>query len=137
MGVAAKGQQESPIPAAEPVARPIGGEELGLVSRLKAHGPQLIAATLERMGQLGAHDRGQLRVIPSVVAKQALAAQLQLTKLKGFDQIVVRPGLQPHHPIAGCGQGRKYQDRKSMAECANSAEHIDTMFVRKEQINKE
>jgi hypothetical protein len=72
-----------------------------------------------------------------VGAKQTLAAQLQFPKQKRLHQIVVRAGLQPHHPIARRGKSRENQDRKSLAKLPNPTEHINAMLVWQKKIHKQ
>jgi hypothetical protein len=120
------------------MAHTLRGEELGLVGHLQLKGAQLIATLLKRMGLLGgrAYRQGDIRGF-AVEAQQTLAAQLQLTKLEGFDQIIVGPGIQPNHPITRGRQGRQDQDGKSLAELPNPAEHIDAVPIGKQQVEEE
>src|SRR6185312_8545966 len=67
-------------------------------------------------------------------ALKRLDAREQLGKGEGLGEIIVRPALQPLHPLVGRAERRKDNDRRVDAGRANSAQHRETVHSGKHPV---
>ena len=56
---------------------------------------------------------------------------------EGLYQVIVRPRVQPLHPVADIGQGRDHQHRGGDAPLPQTAEELDAVYSRQHPVQQD
>ena len=91
----------------------------------------LVITNGANLRDIAAHWRGA-RV--GTAPYQGAQAGFEFVQIKGFGQVVVSPGVQPHHPVAhGAARGED-QHRCAQAECACTLQHLQAVQAGQGQV---